>query len=151
MNIPVIATTAVSGKILIHQICNMHSYHRLWRYTCNKKIAALKCWDHHEGKKVAWGLYVNLLLFQLYIIWSMIEILVTKPRFKHGTSQAKSLTLGVSQYIDISQYMKNSHPIAIRNSYHNISRFFFLLMKQFIFSFITCLVASASQETFIPL
>ena len=37
--------------------------------------------------------------------------------------------LGVSQYIDISQYTKNLYHIAIRNLYRNISRFFFLFIR----------------------
>ena len=41
-------------------------------------------------------------------------------------------TLGVSQYIEISQYMKNLYHIAIGNWYRNILRFFFLLIKLFI-------------------
>ena len=39
-----------------------------------------------------------------------------------------TFVLGVSQYIDISQYTKNLYRIAIRNSYRNISRVFFLLI-----------------------
>ena len=42
-------------------------------------------------------------------------------------------TVGVSQYIDISQYTKNLYRIAIRNAYRNISGFFLLLIKLFIF------------------
>ena len=44
-----------------------------------------------------------------------------------------SWILGVQQYIDISQYTKNIYRIAIRNLYRNISWFFFLLIKLFVF------------------
>ena len=40
--------------------------------------------------------------------------------------------LGVSQYIDISQYTNDLYPIAIQNAYRNISQFL-LLIKLFIF------------------
>ena len=56
------------------------------------------------------------------------------------------LLLGVSQYIDISQYKENLYRIAIRNSYRNISRFFFLLIKLLDFSFNSCLLAIASLK-----
>ena len=39
----------------------------------------------------------------------------------------------IYRYIDISQYTKNLYRIAIRNSYRNISRIFFFLMKLIIF------------------
>ena len=48
-------------------------------------------------------------------------------------------TLGVSQYIDILQYTKNLYGIAIPNPYRNISCFFCLLIKLFIFHLILVL------------
>ena len=39
----------------------------------------------------------------------------------------------IYRYIGISQYRKNLYRIAIRNSYRNISRIFFLLIKLIIF------------------
>ena len=41
--------------------------------------------------------------------------------------------LGVSQYIDISQYTKNLYHITIWNVYRNILQVFFFLIKLFTF------------------
>ena len=49
---------------------------------------------------------------------------------------------GVTIYIGISQYMKNLY----RNSYRNISRFFFLLIKLFIFHSIIVLYELQVQK-----
>ena len=54
----------------------------------------------------------------------------------------------IYRYIYISQYTKNLYRIAIRNSYRNISQFFFLPIKQFMFHSILVLKQLQVQKVY---
>ena len=81
------------------------------------------------GAHVSVGIHVSLMHTPFHVTFSS----VIEVNLWNWWIPLAYWCIGVSQYIDISQYTKNLYRIAIRNSYRNILQLFFILIKLFIF------------------